>query len=90
MEVLIVFWLMCGAVAAMVANSRGGSGLAGFIYGAVFGPLGIGFAYFLGSQAGKDAQAVAGGVLKKCLKCAELVKAEAVVCKHCGADLTTQ
>ena len=24
--------------------------------------------------------------LKKCLKCAEYVKQEAMVCKHCGAD----
>lgn len=28
--------------------------------------------------------------VKKCPKCAELVKREAVVCKHCGADFVNQ
>ena len=29
MEVLIVFWLICGGVAAMIANSKGGSAFVG-------------------------------------------------------------
>jgi hypothetical protein len=87
MEVLIIFWLMCGALAAMIASSKGGSGLVGFIVGALFGPFGIAFAFFLGGDDGKDAKAIADGAAKKCPKCAELVKSEAVICKHCGVSL---
>jgi ribosomal protein L40E len=35
----------------------------------------------------KNLEYIADGELKKCPYCAELIKAEATVCKHCGRDL---
>lgn len=86
MEVLIVFWLICGGVAAMIANSKGGSAFVGFLLGALLGPLGIIASFFIG---GEDAQAdkqLATGDRKKCPRCAELVQPDALVCKHCGHE----
>lgn len=35
-----------------------------------------------------EARTLAGGGMRKCPRCAELVKAEAVACRFCGAELT--
>lgn len=86
MEVFIVLWLICGGISAMIASSKGGSGLIGFIVGFLLGPLGIVVAFFLGSEKGAAEKEVAGGTKKKCPRCAELVQPDALVCKHCGHE----
>jgi len=35
----------------------------------------------------QESEAIAGGSMRRCPFCAELVKSEAIVCKHCGKDL---
>lgn len=84
--VFIVFWLICGGVAAMIASSKGGSGLIGFLVGALLGPIGIIVAFFLGDEKAAAAGQIAAGERKKCPKCAELVQPDALVCKHCGHE----
>jgi hypothetical protein len=41
MELVIVFWLVCGAGAAMIASSKGRSGGAWLLAGLLFGPIAI-------------------------------------------------
>jgi Uncharacterised protein family UPF0547 len=84
--VLIVFWLMCGGLAAMIASAKGGSAGLGFLVGALFGPFGIIAAFFMGGEEQKADKDVAAGTHKKCPRCAEIVKADALVCKHCGHE----
>lgn len=86
MAVLIVFWLMCGGIAAAIASSKGGSGLVGFLFGALLGPFGVLFAFFLGGDKALAEKEMAAGAKKKCPRCAELVQPEALVCKHCGHE----
>lgn len=83
---LVVFWILCGVVAAVIASSKGGSGGVGFLVGALLGPLGIIISLFMGSEAGKVEKQVSQGGMKKCPMCAEAVLAEAVICKHCRHD----
>lgn len=49
----VIFWIICGGVAAMIASSKGGSGGLGFVAGLLLGPIGIIVALFMGSEAGK-------------------------------------
>ena len=71
MEFLIVFWLLCGIVAGMIGSQKG-EGFGGFMLGVLFGPFGILFALFMRGQQ------------RICPYCAELVKPNARICKHCG------
>jgi hypothetical protein len=83
---LIVFWLLCGGVAAAIASSKGGSAGLGFVIGALLGPFGIIIAFFLGSEQQRAERDLAGGTFRKCPRCAELVKPEALVCRYCGHE----
>lgn len=79
----VIFWLICGGIAAMIASSKGGSGGLGFLVGVLLGPIGIIVALFMGSDAGKVEKQVSSGQMKKCPRCAEAVLPDAKVCKHC-------
>jgi hypothetical protein len=87
MGIAIVFWLICGGLAAMIASEKGGSAGLGFVLGALLGPFGVAFAFFMGSEAAKDQKSVATGQSRECPACTEIVKAGAVVCRYCRADL---
>ena len=41
MEILVIIWLTCGIVSAMVYSGKGHSGCVGFIGGFLLGPIGI-------------------------------------------------
>jgi len=40
-EILLLFWLMMGALASWIASQKGRSGVEGFVLGVLFGPLGV-------------------------------------------------
>lgn len=73
MEILTLLWLP-SILACIAIGARKGQAVGGAILGIVAGPLGVIIAL-----------AVDGGN-KKCPQCAEQVKKEANVCKHCGAQ----
>ncbi len=81
--IAIVIWAACGMIAAFIAESRGGSSVAGFFVGALFGPLGILASFFMGTEEGRAKAGLATGATKKCPRCAEVVKAEAQICRFC-------
>jgi hypothetical protein len=81
--VLLVFWAMCGGLAAFIASSKGGDGMLGFVAGVLLGPIGVIVAMFMGSEKGVAMKAVTAGEKKKCPDCAELVQPEARVCRFC-------
>jgi hypothetical protein len=75
-----LFWVIIGAlVGAYAAQKKGFSIVAGLLGGALLGP----FALLMFAVSGVSS----GDKRRKCPSCAEFVKLEAKVCRHCGKDI---
>lgn len=82
---MFYFWPLLGAVIGYAASQkRGFSGVGGVLGGALLGPLAF-LMFFVSGIVSANERG------RKCPHCAEWIKAEAKVCKHCGrdAELTT-
>lgn len=86
----LLFWIACGFAAYMLAISRNRSCKIWAALGLLFGPVALivlGFLPVLG--VGEEEFSLFKGrpKMRKCPNCAEPIKAEAAVCKHCGRDV---
>jgi hypothetical protein len=86
---ILVIWLILSVIPGVIASDKGRSGFGYFLLSVVLSPLiGLIAALVVSSNTERTEQrAVAQGDARKCPFCAELIKPEAVVCKHCGRDL---
>ena len=85
----VLFWFILAILVGVYASSKGRSGIGFFLIAILLSPL-IGFIIALivdPVQASVEARALETGDVKKCPYCAELVKSEAKVCKHCHKDI---
>lgn len=84
MLIELIFWTGLGALIGIAAAQRRGFNMLGAVIGgALLGP----FAFLLFLVSGvtrSDMQR------RKCPHCAEWIKGEAMVCKHCGRDVGTR
>lgn len=77
---LAISWMLLGAlIGVAAAQKRGVSMVSGVIGGLLLGPLAF-LMYFVSGVSKGDQN-------KKCPYCAEFVKAEAAICKHCRKEL---
>jgi hypothetical protein len=84
-----ILWLILCILVGVYASSKGRSGFGYFILSAFLSPLlGIIIVLILGPKADAlEDKAISAGDVRKCPFCAELIKTEALVCKHCGKDV---
>lgn len=81
--IALVLYVMVFGLVGWVVGERKGRPEAGFIFGALLGPIG-----WLIVALGPDVKiAQAAMRMRKCPSCAELVQPDAKVCKHCGRDI---
>jgi hypothetical protein len=64
--------LICGVACIFIAEKRGGSPLAWFILGIIFGPLAILVALTAG---------------RRCKECYLIIPKEASKCRYCGSEI---
>lgn len=82
-----VLWLACGIAAAGLYQRRGRSAEVGFWGGFLLGPIGVLLAWFAEPDSTVLEQKALGDGMRKCPSCAELVKAEASICRYCQRAL---
>jgi len=86
---VLFFWLLFAAIVGWLAYLKGRSAIGLFLIAVVFSPM-IGLIVVLimkPSEEVKEQRALLSGEGKICPFCAEVVRSEAVTCKHCGRDI---
>ena len=76
----VILWIVFSVLTGIYASSKRRSGLGWFFLSLIISPL---IAFIIVAVSG-----LPQGALKKCPKCAEEVKVEALVCRFCGADVS--
>jgi uncharacterized membrane protein YeaQ/YmgE (transglycosylase-associated protein family) len=83
---IFIFWLVFSGLVGYLASTKGRSGFGYFLLSAILSPL-IGLFAVLILKDINEENSIQLGTMKKCQYCAEIIKSEAVKCKHCGADV---
>jgi hypothetical protein len=86
MEILVI-GAVIGLIPAAIAQSKGYSFILWWFFGAFLFIVALPVALLMKPDTAAIEQSQLREGMKKCPFCAELVKLEAKVCKHCGREL---
>ena len=87
---MIILWLCLSVLCGMLASGKGKSFWGYLFLSLLLSPI-VGFIAVLIAKEDKkkvENNSIQSGENKKCPDCAELIKTEAKVCKHCGKDVS--
>jgi hypothetical protein len=88
MGFILVVATLLGIIPGMIAHSKGHSFISWWIYGAALFIVALPHSLLLKPDVERmEREQLESGSSKKCTFCAEIIKAEARVCRFCGRDL---
>jgi hypothetical protein len=88
MEGLLLVAALLGLIPAKIAESKGYRFGVWWLYGSLLFIVALPHSMFLPREAGElEKERLASGKSRKCPFCAELIKAEATVCRFCSRDV---
>jgi len=88
-SLIIVAWLACGVIAAIISDSKGRSGCGGLLLGLLLGPIGLAVALLLGATPEKlrDIERTSPD-RRQCSACREIIAHDATICPHCRTSFS--
>ena len=91
MEIIFMFLvlMLSSMLVGFYARSKGRSGFGYFVLSFLLSPLLVFFLVLILPDIGQERRQlreIAQGKSRRCVCCAEVIKAEALICKHCGKE----
>lgn len=81
-------WSLASVAVAAIAEGNGRPAIGWWFYGVLIWPVALVHVIVAGEdKSHAEATALASGAARKCPHCAEIIKAEARICRFCGRDV---